>query len=117
MGTPISPTIAELIKRRDQLQVLIDDRLVMHRQANENEAELESEFKKAWSRAFLRADGSVRERECRADLETEALHRRLLDARALRRSASECLKAWESDIDCITALAHLANRELRVLGA
>lgn len=126
MTTNLSPALAELVSRRDQLQREYQRALAANKRAHEKEAELEARLKEEWSKAYLLHRSSHEEGQrpmaetdarARADLETGDIHREYLVAKAVRRASAEALSVWERDLEFLTASAHAINRELKVLGA
>lgn len=114
---PMSETMANLMARLDELQAPIEAARAENRRANLDEAQAKGDYELSYATAFLTASGSVRERECVAQRDTIALFRGLQNAIALRRASSEALSVLEKDLEALAALAHLGNRELKVLGA
>lgn len=84
--------------------------------ANECEAKYKTQFEFEYATEFLRAEGSVKERECRAKVATIELFGALNQAIALRRSSRAAIDSRMKQLDCITAQGHSYNRELKVLG-
>lgn len=115
-GPDLSPALLELLHRRDELKRLIDRGICEYKTAAESEANLNTQHEREFAEAYLKAEGPVKERECRAKLETMTSYSALQVAIALRRSAKAAVDARQKDLDALSALAHAHNREIRVLG-
>jgi hypothetical protein len=125
MTTTLSPALAELVSRRDQLQREYTKALIANKNAHSREAQLEADYKREWASAYLTHRTSHPEGQrpmpetdarARADLDTDKLLLEMLSARHIRMASAEALSCWEKDLDFLTASAHTINRELKTLG-
>ena len=117
--TPMSQTMAALVARLDELRPILEAARKENERANREEAGLQADYEMAYATAYLATDSDrgAEERKCVAKRESISLFRKWKEAVALRRSSSEALSSFESELGAVEALAHLGNRELKVLGA
>lgn len=78
-------------------------------------AEAEVAHKREWAKAFLAAEGTVRERECQADVATTDLFQARRMAEALERSAQEAGRTYRAQLDGLRSLN--ANHRALVVGS
>ena len=114
--TRLSLAIGSLLERRDQIKALIDPLLEEHELACRQVADAEGKFIEAEARAYLDAKGPVEERKRKARLvEAVAVAASdMAEAKMMKRITEKALHVREKDLDCLTALAHSHNRELKV---
>lgn len=114
----LSLAVGSLLERRDELKAEIDALLEEHRVACEQVPDAENRHKRLEAEAYLRAEGKPVEERKRLALLSESVQVAagdLSDALSARRIAEKALHAKEKDLECLTALAHAHNRELKVL--
>jgi hypothetical protein len=111
--------MAALVGRLDELKPVLEASRRENKRANTEEASLQADYEMAYAVAYLSTgdDRPTEERKQRAKVETVSLFRKWKESVALRRSSSEALSSYEKELESIAALAHLGNRELKVLGA
>lgn len=115
MSGELSPTMAHL---RTSYEALREELAKAEREnelANEREAKHKTQYEFEYATAFLRAEGSVKERECLAKVATIELYGALNQAVALRRSSRAAIDSRMKQLDAVTSQGHAYNRELKVL--
>ncbi len=115
-GTVLSPAIKDVILRRDAVAKWVRGLQAEHEAACEAVAKLDTDYKEANARAYLEAEGPVKEREARATLATIKLYGQWQAQLGVRRSAEKAMELASDDLELLTAALHAHNREVRELG-
>lgn len=115
--TRLSLAVGDLLARRDAIDAVLKPLLDEHREACERIAIVEEDHKRAEATAYLHATGPVEscKRQAILDPAVREAAEDLAMARMSRRITEKALRVREKDLDCLTALAHAHNRELKVL--
>lgn len=112
----LSPALLEILHRRDEVARQLEEALHEYRSSNESEAILNAQYEREFAEAFLRGEGTQKDRECQAKLAAKDTYQALQMAIAIRRSGRGALDAHGKDMDALSAMAHAHNREMKVLG-
>lgn len=94
-----------------RLHTLLDEALVEVRKRAVEAAQLESEAKKQQAIAYLKAEGTVKERESVATRDTADLAERARIAAALEKAATEALRNYRQQLSALQTLAGAQREE------
>ena len=87
--------------------------LEAHAEANIQAAEADRVYKREWAKAFLRADGTVKDRECKADLDCDELRYQRRLAEDSQRTADLAIRARMAQLSAFQSIASGIREEAK----
>lgn len=105
------PTTGNLISEMHRLSGLLEAALEELRKSAVKSAETDGAYRKAFAEAYLRCEGTVRERESRAELKTNDLRVKAAVASGLERAFLEAVRNYRQQMSAVQTVANAIRAE------